>query len=211
MLRAYLEELKKTKLLTPEEEHALWAKSAQGDAEAHQKLMSSYQPLVFKLAMSFQLAEQETMDLIQEGMIGLLEASESYDYTRGVAFSLFASYRIKGCMIDYLKKISSNGMLYLDCENSCGTALGEILPAEQASPDELAEKKLLHERVAQALARLPEKEQCVLKSMYIEDKTAQSVADSIDVSLGYVYRLQKQGIRRVRGMLSRFMHDFNKI
>ena len=42
-------------------------------------------------------------------------------------------------------------------------------------------------------------------------KTAQSVADAIDVSLGHVYRLQKKGVRRIRGMLSRFIHDFNKI
>lgn len=46
--------------------------------------------------------------------------------------------------------------------------------------------------------------------MYLEDQTAQFVADSIDVSLGHVYRLQKQGVRRIRGMLSRFIHDFNK-
>ncbi len=64
--------------------------------------------------------------------------------------------------------------------------------------------------MAQAMDRLPMKEQQVLQGMYLEDQTAQFVADSIDVSLGHVYRLQKQGVRRIRGMLSRFIHDFNK-
>ncbi|MBQ7883889.1 MAG: hypothetical protein IJ320_06000 [Phascolarctobacterium sp.] len=80
----------------------------------------------------------------------------------------------------------------------------------QASPTELAERQLLQEKVTQALGRLPEKEQQVITGMYLEDRTAQSIARAIDVSLGHVYHLQKKGVRRIRGMLSRFIHDFNK-
>jgi RNA polymerase sporulation-specific sigma factor len=210
MLQGYLEELRKTKLLEPTEERALWERVAQGDLQAHKKLMTAYQPLVFKIAISFQLPEGDTMELIQEGMVGLLEAAENYDYTRGVAFSVFASFRIKGSMVDYLKK-SNSGALYLEGDLGSGLTLGETLTSAQASPTELAERQLLHEKVTQALGRLPEKEQQVITGMYLEDKTAQSVADAIDVSLGHVYRLQKKGVRRIRGMLSRFIHDFNKI
>ena len=210
MLQGYLEELRKTKLLEPVEERALWERVAQGDLQAHKKLMTAYQPLVFKIAISFQLPEADTMELIQEGMVGLLEAAENYDYTRGVAFSVFASFRIKGSMVDYLKKANS-GALYLEGDLGSGLTLGETLTSAQASPTELAERQLLHEKVTQALGRLPEKEQKVITGMYLEDKTAQSIADAIDISLGHVYRLQKKGVRRIRGMLSRFIHDFNKI
>lgn len=210
MLQGYLEELRKTKLLEPTEERALWERVAQGDLQAHKKLMTAYQPLVFKIAISFQLPEGDTMELIQEGMVGLLEAAENYDYTRGVAFSVFASFRIKGSMVDYLKK-SNSGALYLEGDLGSGLTLGETLTSAQASPTELAERQLLHEKVTQALGRLPEKEKQVITGMYLEDKTAQSVADAIDISLGHVYRLQKKGVRRIRGMLSRFIHDFNKI
>ena len=210
MLQGYLEELRKTKLLEPAEEFILWKRVAQGDLQAHKKLMTAYQPLVFKIAISFQLSEPDTMELIQEGMGGLLEAAENYDYTRGVAFSVFASFRIKGSMVDYLKK-SNNGALYLEGDLGSGLTLGETLASVQASPSELAERQLLHEKVTQALERLPEKEQQVITGMYLADKTAQSVAEAIDISLGHVYRLQKKGVRRIRGMLSRFIHDFNKI
>ena len=210
MLQGYLEELRKTKLLEPVEERALWERVAQGDLKKNKKLMTAYQPLVFKIAISFQLPEGDTMELIQEGMVGLLEAAENYDYTRGVAFSVFASFRIKGSMVDYLKK-SNSGALYLEGDLGSGLTLGETLTSAQASPSELAERQLLHEKVTQALGRLPEKEQQVITGMYLEDKTAQSVADAIDISLGHVYRLQKKGVRRIRGMLSRFIHDFNKI
>ncbi len=210
MLQGYVEELRKTKLLEPAQERALWEQAAKGDMVAHQKLMTAYQPLVFKVAVSFQLPEAETMELIQEGMVGLLEAAETYDYTRGVAFSLFATYRIKGSMLDYLKK-SSGSILYLEGDLGGGLTLADTLASVQASPMELAERQLLQEKVAQALERLPEKEQQVITGMYIEDKTAQSVAAAVDISLGHVYRLQKRGVKRIRGMLSRFMHEFNKI
>ena len=210
MLQGYLEELRKTSLLEPEEELELWRRDADGDEAAHQRLMTAYQPLVFKIAASFRLPEAETMELIQEGMVGLLEAAESYDYKRQVAFSLFASYRIKGSMVNYLRKSSEKGMLYLDSELSNGFTLSDALPSELASPSEVAEQQLLCEKVAQAMDRLPLKEQQVLQGMYLEDRTAQAVADAIDISLGHVYRLQKQGVRRIRGMLSRFIHEFNK-
>lgn len=210
MLQSYLEELRKTPLLEPQEERALWERSAAGDFAAHQRLMTAYQPLVFKLAVSFKLPEAETLELIQEGMVGLLEAAENYDYKRQVAFSLFATYRIKGSMVDYLRRSSDKGLLYLDSDIGQGFTLSDALPSALASPTELAERKLLQEKVAQAMDRLPAKEQQVLQGMYLEDRPAQAVAEAIDVSLGHVYRLQKQGVRRIRGMLSRFMHDFNK-
>jgi RNA polymerase sporulation-specific sigma factor len=172
--------------------------------------MTAYQPLVFKIASSFRLPEADTMELIQEGMVGLLEAAESYDYKRQVAFSLFASYRIRGSMVDYLRHSTDKGMLYLDSELSKGFTLSDALPSELASPSEVTEQHLLCEKVAQAMYRLPLKEQQVLQGMYLEDRPAQAVADAIDVSLGHVYRLQKQGVRRIRGMLSRFIHEFNK-
>ena len=209
MLQSYLEELRKTKLLEPKEEQLLWERVAEGDVEAHQKLMVAYQPLVFKLAISFQLQENETMELVQEGMVGLLEAAENYDYTRGVAFSVFATFRIKGRMLDYLKK-TNNGVLYLEVDLGSGLTLGETLASGQVSPTEYAERQLLHDKVTQALDRLPEKEQKVITGMYLEDRPAQAVAEAIDISLGHVYRLQKKGVRRIRGMLSRFIHDFNK-
>ena len=210
MLQEYLEELRKTELLTADQEKELWEQRSSGSLQAHTQLMTAYQPLVFKQAMQFQLPEAETMELIQEGMVGLLEAAESYNPSRGVAFSLFASYRIKGCMLNFLKKSSHTGILYLEDELREGYSLADTLAAEGVSPGEIAERHYLQEKVNQAMLRLPVKEQQVLTSLLLEDVAAQDVALDQNMSLGHVYRLRKQGVRRIRGMLSRFIHDFNK-
>ena len=76
MLNSYLEELKKIKLLAREEELELWRASAAGSEDAYHRLISSYQPLVFKVATGFRVPEAQIRELIQEGTVGLLEAAE---------------------------------------------------------------------------------------------------------------------------------------
>ena len=210
MLQKYLEELKKIKLLSPEEERDLWIREAAGSEAAHQKLISSYQPLVFKTAVQFHMPEEITLELIQEGMVGLLEASENYDYTKGVAFSLFALHRIRGRMCDFLNREFSREELSLDKKNADGWCLAELLPGVHLLPEEVAERHAVSERVSQAVDRLPQKEKQVLQGLFLENKTPSSLAADIQVTPSHVYRLEKQGIRRIRGMLSRFMSDFKK-
>ena len=173
MLQKYLTELKKIRMLSPEEERELWIREEDGDETAHQKLISSYQPLVFKTAVQFHMTEEITLELIQEGTVGLLEAAESYDYTKGVAFSLYAVHRIRGRMCDFMNRAVSS-------------------------------------RVSQAIDRLPQKEKQVLQGIFLENKTPSVLAADIKVTPGHIYRLEKQGVRRIRGMLSRFMRDFKK-
>ena len=210
MLQKYLTELKKIKMLSPEEERELWIREEEGDEAAHQKLVSSYQPLVFKTAVQFHMPEEITLELIQEGTVGLLEAAESYDYTKGVAFSLYAVHRIRGRMCDFMNREFSRDELSLDRETAEGWSLAEFIPGLQLLPEEVAERHAVSSRVSQAIERLPQKEKQVLQGIFLENKTPSVLAADIQVTPGHVYRLEKQGVRRIRGMLSRFMRDFKK-
>lgn len=209
MFSNYLEELKRIKLLTPTEEKQLWQNLSNGDAAAHHKLMESYQPLVFKVAMSFHLQEQQIRELIQEGTVGLLEAAEHYDYTKGVAFSLYASHRIRGRMLDFLAKERGKSALSLDSETSQGSGVSwaEFLVSSEITPAESAERHFLSGKVMEAMDRLSVNEQKVLAGIYLEDKTAGDLAMDINVTPSHIYRIQKKAVRRVRGMLSRLMAE----
>lgn len=210
MLQKYLTELKKIKMLSPEEERELWIREEEGDEAAHQKLTSSYQPLVFKTAVQFHMPEEITLELIQEGTVGLLEAAESYDYTKGVAFSLYAVHRIRGRMCDFMNREFSRDELSLDRETAEGWSLAEFIPGMQLLPEEVAERHAVSYRVSQAIDRLPQKEKQVLQGIFLENKTPSVLAADIKVTPSHIYRLEKQGVRRIRGMLSRFMRDFKK-
>ena len=212
MLSKYLEELKKIKLLSREDEAVLWEKVDKGDTDAHNLLMHSYQPLVFKTALTFKLSSDQVMELVQEGTIGLLEAAERFDYTKGVAFSIFAVHRIKGRMLDYLHTEYGKNTLSLDKEavEGSGISWSDTLVSAEISPVEQAEQDFIFGRVLEAMERLPDKEQQVLAAFYLEDKRPVDIAVMINVTTSHVYRLQKKGVRRVRGMLSRLMADLKK-
>ncbi len=212
MLSKYLEELKKIKLLSREDEASLWEKVDKGDTDAHNLLMHSYQPLVFKTALTFKLSSDQVMELVQEGTIGLLEAAERFDHTKGVAFSIFAVHRIKGRMLDYLHTEYGKNTLSLDREavEGSGISWSDTLVSAERSPVEQAEQDFIFGRVLEAMERLPDKEQQVLAAFYLEDKRPVDIAVMINVTTSHVYRLQKKGVRRVRGMLSRLMADLKK-
>ncbi|MDX5433711.1 MAG: RNA polymerase sigma factor FliA [Halomonas sp.] len=69
-------------------------------------LLDEYLPLVRRQALSMQVrlpASIELDDLIQAGMVGLLEALGRFDATQGASFATFASQRIRGAMLDELR------------------------------------------------------------------------------------------------------------
>lgn len=65
--------------------------------------------LVKRTALHLKARIPQVMDvdeLIQVGMIGLIEASQSFDATRGVEFEIFARTRIRGAILDEVRRIS---------------------------------------------------------------------------------------------------------
>ena len=165
-LSEYMKELRKVKTLDRAQEAKLWAAfKERGDEEARQRLIESYQPLVFKQAAPFAQLDC-VLDLIQEGTVGLIEAAEHYDHTRGVAFSLFAVHRIRGRMMDFLRREGQVDVACLE-ENLEGGSLKENLVDTAASVPEQAESHELARHLHQAMARLPDKERAVLEGMYL--------------------------------------------
>lgn len=70
------------------------------------ELLNQYLPQVRRQALSLQVrlpASIELDDLIQAGMVGLLEAMGRFDASQGATFATFASQRIRGAMIDELR------------------------------------------------------------------------------------------------------------
>lgn len=203
MLEEYKSFLATLTKLSREEEEELWKQYKEQDLlEARQSLIEHYQPLVFREAMKYGLQEAVTLDLIQEGTVGLMEAVERFDPSQGVAFSLYALHRVRGRMLNFLRR---NGLeVLLDDGEEEKVFLTEAIPD---TAFESADKSVLNMAVSHAVSRLPVKEQDVIRRVYLNEQTAQETAHAMDVSTAYVYRLEKRGIRRLRGMLSKLIHD----
>jgi len=102
-LALYLREIKKYDVLSPEQEKALTTSLAKtGDIDVAKKLVLHNLRLVVKIAMEYQSAYQNVMDLIQEGNIGLMKAVSKYDPTKGAKLSYYASWWIKSYILKFI-------------------------------------------------------------------------------------------------------------
>jgi RNA polymerase sigma factor for flagellar operon FliA len=79
----------------------------QNAADPVEERVNAYAPLVKKLAyhlVSRLPASVEVDDLIQAGLIGLMDAARNFDTGAGVQFETYASQRIRGAMLDELRE-----------------------------------------------------------------------------------------------------------
>lgn len=95
LLGLYISEIGKYELLDKSEENYLSRRINQGSKLARKKLILSNLRLVVKLAKQYANQGVSLLDLIQEGNIGLMEAVERFDETKGYKFSTYATWWIK--------------------------------------------------------------------------------------------------------------------
>jgi RNA polymerase primary sigma factor len=92
----FLAEIRHYPLLTAAEEIELAKRIERGDLEAKERLISSNLRLVVSVAKRYQVSTHLTLlDLVQEGMLGLIRAAEKYDWRRGLKFSTYATLWIR--------------------------------------------------------------------------------------------------------------------
>jgi RNA polymerase sigma-32 factor len=102
-LQAYLREVQRHALLTPDEEKSLTTHYQKTqDVRTAARLVTANLRLVVKLAYEYRRAYKNIMDLIQEGNIGLMQAVKRYDPYRGVKLSSYAAWWIRAYILRYI-------------------------------------------------------------------------------------------------------------
>jgi RNA polymerase primary sigma factor len=94
-LSVYLREIGRYRLLTRAEEVQLAKQIEAGDEQAKERLINANLRLVVSVAKHYQRPGIALLDLIQEGTLGLIRASEKFDWRRGTKFSTYAIWWIR--------------------------------------------------------------------------------------------------------------------
>jgi RNA polymerase primary sigma factor len=94
-LQMFLNELRNYPLLSAKEETELSKRIERGDLEAKDKLINSNLRLVVSLAKKYPTYDLTLLDLIQEGIFGLVRAAEKFDWRKGYKFSTYATFWIR--------------------------------------------------------------------------------------------------------------------
>ncbi|QPC33046.1 RNA polymerase sigma factor RpoS [Caldimonas thermodepolymerans] len=94
-LQTYLREIRRTPLLTPEEEYATATRARSGDFKARQAMIEHNLRLVVSIAKNYLGRGLPLTDLIEEGNLGLMHAINKFEPERGFRFSTYASWWIR--------------------------------------------------------------------------------------------------------------------
>src|SRR4249919_2675147 len=94
-LQLFLNEIGRYPLLTAAQEVELAKRIETGDARAKEQMINANLRLVVSIAKRYQGHGLSLLDLIQEGIIGLIRAAEKFDWRRGFKFSTYATWWIK--------------------------------------------------------------------------------------------------------------------
>src|SRR4051812_14279548 len=94
-LSLFLREVRKHPLLTAAEEIELAKRIENGDEAAKERMITSNLALVVSIAKRYPTDGMTLLDLIQEGIFGLIRAAEKFDWRKGFKFSTYATYWIR--------------------------------------------------------------------------------------------------------------------
>jgi RNA polymerase primary sigma factor len=94
-LQLFLRDVRRHPLLSADEEVELAKRIERGDLDAKERMVNSNLRLVVSIAKKYQGHELALLDLIQEGILGLIRAAEKFDWRKGYKFSTYATFWIR--------------------------------------------------------------------------------------------------------------------
>lgn len=151
-----------------------------------EELADRYFPLVASLAARYAPDEYWRLELISEGLCALLEAYDRFDRTRGVGFAAYASFRVRGAMLDLLRREMRHADRVVELEHALSAAV---------EPEE-TDYRL--ELVRAALDRLDQRDRRIIEAILLEGLTQREVAAELGVSPPRINQLYHRALKRLR-------------
>lgn len=184
------------------------------NSDFKKKIIKQYTNLVHYVIKKSKFAKLEIMntsDFFQFGIEGLSEAIDRYDPEYGTKFETYAIQRIRGKIIDELRKIQikpraltnvegnkpfyTNVSLNQPVDQEDGYLLYETIPNDEESPDDTAVKNDEKEFLMQAIKELPEKARLVITLYYYESLTYKEIAKILNITVSRVSQIHSQVVK----------------
>jgi RNA polymerase sigma factor for flagellar operon FliA len=149
-------------------------------------------------------------DVASAAMIGLIAAVDRFDHRRGVPFEAYASLRIRGAVVDELRRVDERGRADRRSETAAlAVSLDALLesgahqgPVVDDGFSERHEQEDLTTRIQDALGRLPARQREVIARYYGDELTLREAGAKMGVSEARACQLHGRAIQNLRRELS---------
>lgn len=124
IINRYLSDVRKYRVLSDEEERELLIKAKKGDRKAQDELLLRNQRFIYSQAKIYALNEDDVMDYVQEGNIGLMEALDLFDVEKDNKFLTYARWYIKQKMNRFMEE--NHDIVYQSNHQKYGKRIDKI-------------------------------------------------------------------------------------
>ena len=155
-------------------------------------------------------------DYFQYGIEGLNEAIDRFDPDYGTKFETYAIQRIRGKIIDELRKLQSkhkegtdssiesfysNVSLNKSPEDEDGYMLGEVIANDEESVAVTVEKTEMKEFLMTAIKDLPERDRLLLSLYYFENLNYKEIAELMKITVSRVSQVHSKILKELKSKL----------
>lgn len=166
-------------------------KAQNGDENAIEKLLSSFKPLVNKIARSYFLTGGDIEDLVQEGMIGLYKAIKTFKKGKTASFMTYAGTCIKNQIQTAVRIASSEKNMVLstalpiernDSFDDEEEEIEIVLPSPLPKPDEKVENKENFETITKQIVKSLSQLELKILISYLKGYNYSEIAQQNNIS-----------------------------
>ncbi|MCX8106350.1 MAG: sigma-70 family RNA polymerase sigma factor [Ignavibacterium album] len=184
------------------------------------EIIMKYLNLVHYVIRKTPLSKNQVLDerdFFQYGIEGLSEAVDRFDPDYGTKFETYAIQRIRGKIIDELRKLQSkfkteegdqtvdnyytNLSLNNQIDDEDGYTLAEVIPNDQLTQSEEVEKNEMKEILLNALKGLNERDRLIISLYYYENLNYQEIAKLMNITISRVSQIHSRILKNLKSKL----------
>ncbi len=197
----------------------LWLKYTETKSvDIKKQIMSNYTSLVHYVIHNYRFATFDIVDeqdFFQFGIEGLSEAIDRFDPNYGTKFETYAIQRIRGKIIDEIRKLQikprvnsygeteyiKNISLTNEVEGAEVYTLNETIPSDAELPDESLQKKELKEILINAINALDERDRQLIALYYYENLNYKEIGELLGITVSRVSQVHTRVIKELKEKL----------
>lgn len=187
------------------------------------QLILNYTNLVHYVVHRFKFSPHNILDerdYFQYGIEGLNEAVDRFDPDYGTKFETYAIQRIRGKIIDELRKLQSkyrvesgdtvvesfftNVSIDRSNDDEDGITLAEIIPNDSEAASITMEKDELKELLINTISNLNERDRLILSLYYYEELNYKEIANILKITISRVSQIHSKIIKELKSKLLAF-------
>jgi len=147
------------------------------------KQVIEYKPLVISIAKKYANCGVDFNDLIQDGLIGVLEAQKRFDKSRRIEFTTYASYWIKKYILNAIKNNVEQSLCSVNFNDNIQSIPRDISNADVVIPE-----------------NIPQIEREVIHLFINKRKTLRDIASVLNTRTERVRQIKNKALRRIRAL-----------